>query len=266
VLVVLNLEARSLKSVIADDYPNTMDEAIPISFGATIKGSLETSDDYDYFKFEVKNNDGIIINNAGNDNGNHPYIVLLNSNGTHLAKQMVSNSDTVASMNLNAGTYYIGVYFFADGTTNYHFDLKINGGETPTFVPDTATVAYCKKYPSKCGITNDTFKYTEADLTKSIADTKIYCKNNPAECGISSIKLLSETDISTLTSGWHLLGTSEEITDLSIFNSAKTVWSWDNGWKGYSSIPSLNEIFQNSAAINKLNKLESKRGFWILKE
>ena len=253
-LGLISLEARDLKAVIADDFPNTVADAVPISFGITINGSIETSIDYDYFKFELKQTDGIIINNAGNDNSNYPYIFLLDSNGKQLAKEMVSRDDEVASINLNAGTYYIGVYYYGDGTTNYHFDLSINGAEAPTIVLDTATVAYCKLHPLECGITNGSLAYTEADINKTVTDTKTFCVSNPTACGIVTTNPLTANDISLLNSGWHLLGTSEEMTDLSILDNVKTVWSWNNGWKAYSHDNTIKEAINNSSILIQIEK------------
>ncbi|NWF66437.1 MAG: pre-peptidase C-terminal domain-containing protein [Campylobacterales bacterium] len=168
--------ARDLRALISDDYPNTQSSAQEITLNSTMNGSIEMSGNVDWFKFTLQNDDGIIINNAGNSNGSYPYIVLYNSNLTQLAKETVSNNDTVATKNLTAGTYYIKVYIYDSGITNYHFDLKINGELANTFYPHTGTVTYCKNNPSACGISLTSSSSSLPTVTSNICTL---LANNP---------------------------------------------------------------------------------------
>jgi len=67
--------------------------------------------------------------------------------------------------------------------------------------------------------------------------------------------LLNKDDVTTLKDGWHLLGSSHEIHDSSIFENTKIVWKYKNDqWYNYSSATDM-EFFG----------IEPKSGFWVKK-
>ena len=118
----------------------------------------------------------------------------------------------------------------------------------------------------KIATIDSAFIYTESDLINSVDSTKLLCKENPTLCGIQEVKTITTEDISNLESGWHLVGTSQAITDLSIFDTAKVVWAWNNGWKFYSPIQSIQETIASSLSYTSLDQIDAQKGFWILKE
>ncbi len=74
----------------------------------------------------------------------------------------------------------------------------------------------------------------------------------------------TKTDIDALSSGWHLLGTGKEITDLSIFDNAVSVWKYKDGkWYVYSSNPLLTDRIRVSDNYSSLEKIEAGMGFWV---
>ncbi len=100
---------------------------------------------------------------------------------------------------------------------------------------------------------------------KSVADSTTGLKLDSDNVNKSS---LSSNEISNLSTGWHLLGTSMSIDNLSILNSAKIVWAWDDttqSWKAYSSDATTMNSINNKENIQPLNSIKANEGFWILK-
>lgn len=66
---------------------------------------------------------------------------------------------------------------------------------------------------------------------------------------------LKQSDIDALTAGWHLLGTSSEIDDFSIFENIDLIWKFDGDrWQVYAN-----------KGVGSFDKIEKNRGFWIKK-
>ena len=61
-------------------------------------------------------------------------------------------------------------------------------------------------------------------------------------------------------------GTSQAITDLGVFDTAKVVWAWNNGWKLYSPVQSIQETIASSLSYTSLDQIDAQKGFWVLKE
>lgn len=257
--------------LISDDFPNTADNALEINFLSDINGTIETDTDEDWFKFTLDHDDGVIIKDVAVSNGNFLEVYTrseaLSSNPERIAILGFNYEDQSITLNLSAGTYYIKVYQYYGHYTNknYAFTLRINGETAPAITLDAKTVQYCKDHPSACGITNDSLAYTQADINATIDSTKTLCKNNPSLCGIAPANILTLEDINTLSSGWHLVGTSEAINDFSLFSSVKVLWYWENGWKVYSPVEAIETSIQNSTSIRQLDTINAKKGFWILK-
>lgn len=274
VLFVSNTNAQTLSKIIADDFPNTSEEAFEINFEMDVNGTTETDTDEDWFKFTLSQDDGVIVTlfPSGYYGNNKLYLYEENEALSVYPSSIESekfddSKNRQISLNLKSGTYYIKIKRGYDGkeSYNYNFNVRIYGAEESNITLDGKTVLYCKEHPIECGITNDIFKYTDEDIDKTKTDTIAYCKDNPSACGIVVSNPITKTDISELNDGWHLLGSSEEIVDLSIFDEVLTVWSWNNGWKAYSPVPDINKTIQSSGTIGTLNKVDAKNGFWIFK-
>jgi hypothetical protein len=76
---------------------------------------------------------------------------------------------------------------------------------------------------------------------------------------------ITQEYISSLDNGWHLLGTENNITNVSIFDNIQIVWQYKNDkWKAYSQ----QEIYKNAisdANISTFDQIDKNSGFWILK-
>lgn len=126
----------------------------------------------------------------------------------------------------------------------------------------SAGIEYCKNYPSECGITMD------ATYTNGYNDGLDYCKENPSECGFECNTTLTSNitaeKINSLNSGWHLLGTVADINDTSIFNTANTVWKYEDEWKAFSPNSATSSSIKSSG-IEPLENISADKGFWISK-
>jgi hypothetical protein len=76
---------------------------------------------------------------------------------------------------------------------------------------------------------------------------------------------ITQEYISSLDSGWTLIGTDTTISDLSILDSATLVWQYDtNTWRAYSSNPEYKDAISltNTPSIETIKE---NSGIWILK-
>ena len=138
------------------------------------------------------------------------------------------------------------------------------------------TVLYIKKIALIDGENNNT------GTTQIILDetTKNYCQANPSACGIEfnvTMNGFTQDDINNATqfdttllenaqSGWSLLGTKSEITDMSIFDSVKIVWVYkENTWNVYTSNTAFQELIAKNSSLGQLTKIGANEGFWIFK-
>jgi hypothetical protein len=76
---------------------------------------------------------------------------------------------------------------------------------------------------------------------------------------------ITQEYISSLDSGWTLIGTDSNISDLSILDNATLVWQYDaNTWKAYSS----NQEYKDAISLTNTPTIETIKensGIWILK-
>ena len=82
----------------------------------------------------------------------------------------------------------------------------------------------------------------------------------------ASLAVASETI--QLEAGWQLLGTSESIKDMSIFDNGaiKTVWIFDKvteSWKAFSNDSDIKKLIEESNITSPLYSIDSNKGFWI---
>jgi hypothetical protein len=81
---------------------------------------------------------------------------------------------------------------------------------------------------------------------------------------VSNISKSYIDSLKSLKSGqWLLLGTSQPISNMNIFENALTVWSWKgNSWKIYSPVLSIQNILK-SYNIPLLENISANSGFWV---
>jgi len=87
-----------------------------------------------------------------------------------------------------------------------------------------------------------------------------------AEAVESSRKaVLDKTFIDSLPLGWHLVGTSEAIIDMSIFDNVDMVWMFEDGeWKWYTTNEFYGPILE--AMYPKIRAIKPLSGVWVYKE
>jgi len=129
--------------------------------------------------------------------------------------------------------------------------------------------AYVQTNPSEFNLTTITAMNTAiADAnTTAVSDTMAKCSANPSSCGIdlSTTENITTEYINNLDTGWTLTGTAKNITDLTVFESAKTVWIYSNGsWSAYSSNQTTQQAIKD-ANINILTSISANSGIWVLK-
>lgn len=105
---------------------------------------------------------------------------------------------------------------------------------------------------------------TEATNT-GIATGKEIVIADPGSFGIEVITPLTNTDITNLPAGWSMLAIPSEITDMSIFDSAKIVWFYSaNTWFAYSSNVSTASALAE-ANIGTIATLPANSAVWVEK-
>ncbi|MCV6607555.1 MAG: hypothetical protein OIF32_05040 [Campylobacterales bacterium] len=89
-------------------------------------------------------------------------------------------------------------------------------------------------------------------------------QETPTVIQTQDLKPYTKEDIDKLSSGWHLLGTSAQISDLSIFAGAKSVWKYSEGkWYAFSPNVTLNDRIRVSSSYDPLVSIEAGKGFWV---
>jgi len=81
---------------------------------------------------------------------------------------------------------------------------------------------------------------------------------------------IDKTFIDNLSNGgsakWHSVGTSSEVTDLSIFDNAYVVWKYRSGeWSIFSNIESAKKQITDRG-YPVFNSIEANNAFWVLKD
>ena len=97
-----------------------------------------------------------------------------------------------------------------------------------------------------------------------------YVLNNLTEFNLidKSTVEFTTASLATLPIGWSLVGISLNITDLSVFDDATIVWSYDNStssWGAYSSDAEMKRKITDMPGINLLNTIPAGSGVWIEK-
>lgn len=110
-----------------------------------------------------------------------------------------------------------------------------------------------------------TLNVLDMTMNEAIEYGKQLCKNSPSSCGIEGKNPLTQNEVEKLSSGWHLLGSRGEIRDMSLFNSAQVLWTFQNGtMKAYSpSATTMNAL--RSDNVQTFSTLEEADAVWLLK-
>lgn len=83
--------------------------------------------------------------------------------------------------------------------------------------------------------------------------------------GSGNIPSVSKEKVDALKSGWTLMGTCGAITDMTMFNGAKTVWGWSgSSWMIYSPLEAVKNLMK-SYSITPLTSIPANSGFWVNK-
>ena len=82
----------------------------------------------------------------------------------------------------------------------------------------------------------------------------------------STKAVLDKTYIDSLALGWHLIGTSDAILDMSIFENVDIVWVYNDGeWKWYTEKDEYLPLLKKSG-FTKLSSIKPLSGVWVYKK
>ena len=88
---------------------------------------------------------------------------------------------------------------------------------------------------------------------------------SPSSFGIEVAIPLQAADITSLSTGWSMVASPLVISDMSIFNSAKIVWFYNNGtWSAYSSDTATTSALA-AASIPTLSTIPVNGSVWVEK-
>ena len=234
-----------------DTNPPKVDMTISINEGTTITVNADTYDeDGEIVSYLWNFGDG---STSTNSSSSHIY----GSIGTYTVTLTVTDNDgnptTLEQIVKITGTGSTVISSSGQGCSISTFSYTQADIDQAKLEQKTS----CQLDPSSCGITDGT----------GLAAIQLDCKNDPASCGITNtVEPILSSDISSLSNGWHLLGTSISLDNMSIFNDAHTVWYFkDNRWQVYTFDPSLKQAITDSTVVDTLNELKPNSGFWIMK-
>ena len=77
--------------------------------------------------------------------------------------------------------------------------------------------------------------------------------------------MITKAYLSSLSSGWHLLGATSDIVDMSLFDDMDIVWSYDNSdkkWNAYS----MDTSKITNAGYGIIYSISKGSGFWVYKK
>lgn len=225
----------------------------------------------DQYGYEIYVTDGTIENthmikdiNPGADNSltYGPQFISFNGKVYFVARTDDFGEELWVTDRTKIGTQMVHDIFY--GNTNS--DINIVGVmNNSLYVTGRGTSDYTYLIYSTDGeITLDENRLTDFNVTRVISETKLLCKTNPSECGITTVAPTLTTEIlDAKSAGWHMVGTSTPIEDMSVFGNVDTVWKWNGTtWLVYSPNPLMQSAIQD-ANIESIDKLDSFDGVWI---
>ncbi len=130
-----NISITSLNSfeitVNSDDYNDTQNEAYSINLETNIMGTIEVSDDVDYFKFYISENTIMKFKIEKTSTTGSVYAYIYNSLGEVVSNKSVysfsSTSYSTDYLTLKSGTYYIKIKSNSPNTT---YEIILNDPES----------------------------------------------------------------------------------------------------------------------------------------
>ena len=184
----------NIVEVIADSDPdNTITEAINSELGrvssTAIAGTIETESDVDFYRFELKEGEGIEIESLADESDLDSYLRLFDADGEELAFNDNGNNSNITFGNSAIalapppGTYYVGV----SSTENEDYD-EVNG-DTNLSSSNTGTSA--GDYNLELSIVEI---ITDSDPDNTVAEA-IQSGVNPT--GLDNTVLNGEIDVQT---------------------------------------------------------------------
>ncbi len=120
---------------------------------------------------------------------------------------------------------------------------------------------------------------TDAGYSDGLIAGKQYVQDNPSEFNLVTVAdngsdyadfdwKVDSLNLTSLTSGWTLLGTPIEITDLSVFDNVNLVWIYDKDsttpWSAYSSNQTTKQAIEDTN-IPLINSIPANSGIWVNK-
>jgi len=119
--------------------------------------------------------------------------------------------------------------------------------------------------PSNLSDGSYTVTITAKDGSFSQAQTSFNIQIGESNVVSNEYKLLQDISFVNSLSGWHLLGNGNAISVNDIVSkksNINTIWTYDYGWRAYSSDTTIQEIL-NNANIPTVETIEQGQGFWI---
>jgi len=178
-----------------------------------------------------------------------PYYKLLNSNSTVQAK---SNQTYALYLKPLDGNEYSNNFSYlkpADVAFDYFFiDLNTLAVTLDGDIGQSVKINFSNGRSVEVKISNE--------------DNAIYTQ--PQEL-IQEESL--EYKLKMLSSGWHLLGATENITNMEMFDDVKYLWIYSDGkWSVYSADENILQIIQSSSFKDSvITHIAKGQGFWVKK-
>jgi len=201
--------------------------------------------------------------------------VLLDPSAYNLVSKTKYDTDiadintTALATGVNQGKQYV-----QDNLTEFNLVTKT---ALTTAISDTNTTAYnlglsakesqILATPSAYGLvpTSELNTSVSTALATGINQGKQYVQDNLTEFNLVTKTALtvSSNEITSLPSGFTLIGTKANITDLSIFNDASIIWTYIDGvWNAYSSNSATRQKIID-ANIPLITNIPANSGIWV---
>ena len=222
--------------------------------------------------FAVLKDDGSVISWGTNSYGE--YHITLNGVKAIISPHWILNQNTTSGINLPP---------VDDVNTTVTTNIKVGAGwnmiNIPSNISNMASInsnsiwKYKNKkweaYSNNSDILNKIENYNIPIIHSLNAGDGVWVyENSPITLNFTN-PLKVSTNLSNLSSGWNLVGISENKDLTSIPSNIETVWYWDNAnnkWEVYSSDEELSvtlETYYDKGIFENLDKLEANKAYWF---